>query len=190
MCLKFLRLSHKRLASLSAWAFTQPLAGTLSSWQRQPNLDLCLCSSPNFNLIGCVLAQEQSKEEMRFSTYGLLAQLALDGKPNVKLAYHNLTKQASNHKQLDRYTITLDREKVWVTLPPQSSGAEDPTGTNWTNIGKFLGNVNHLPNNYMQIAWGTALELQNGALSLQFDRPYLIWNKTMALKTDDYFRIA
>ena len=131
-----------------------------------------------------MLVQEHSKDETRFSIYGLLAQLALDGKPDVKLAYHNLMKQASNHKQLDRYTITLDHEKVWVGVK------EDSESTNWSNIGKFLANVEGLPSPYMQIAWTTRLQLQHGKAYLQFDRPYLIWNKSMNFKKDAYFRLA
>ena len=141
-----------------------------------------------------MFAQDQSTEETRFSIYGLLAQLALDGKPNVKLAYHSLTKQASNHKQLQRYAITIDREKVWVSAPyiapALGSGGEDSSSISWTNIGKFLGNVDNLPNLYMQIAWSTNLDLQHGQAFLQFERPYLIWNRSISFKKDQYLRVA
>lgn len=53
------------------------------------------------------------------------------------------------------------------------------------NIGKHLAeNVATLPNMCMQIAWDVSLELQAGQSFIQFDRPWLIWNKTVNFKKD------
>ena len=59
------------------------------------------------------------------------------------------------------------------------------------NIGKYLAdNVATLPTLYMQIAWDASVEMQGGAPFIQFDRPWLIWNKTINFKKDQFFRIA
>ena len=55
------------------------------------------------------------------------------------------------------------------------------------NIGKHLTeNVATLPNTFMQIAWDVSLEMQSGQSFIQFDRPWLIWNKTVNFKKDQF----
>ena len=55
------------------------------------------------------------------------------------------------------------------------------------NIGKYLAdNVAALPTVYMQIAWDVSVEMQAGTPFIQFDRPWLIWNKTINFKKDQF----
>ena len=110
------------------------------------------------------------------------------------VAYRNLAKQAGDHQQLQRYTMTPDSEKVWVsapyTVPAVGGGSEYTSSICWTNIGKFLGNVDTLPSPYMQIAWSTVLNHEHGQHILQFERLYLIWNKSVGFKKGHYIRVA
>ncbi len=143
--------------------------------------------------------QDQTSNEKRYCLYGLIAQLALDGKPNAKVSYHTMGTQPNvgQGKALQRFTIQPNREKMWVCNVPRRESAPAPgsaesepvPATLWHNIGKFV-DVGNLPNMYMQIAWDVTVERQGNQDFIQFERPYLIWNKTINFKKDQWFRWA
>ena len=104
----------------------------------------------------------------RYSLYGLIAQLVLEGKSNPKLSYHTMTVTPQIQSQLQRFTIQCNREKLWVcssshNAAPALGSAGPAPSVMYHNIGKYLAdNVATLPTLYMQIAWDASVEMQGG----------------------------
>ena len=124
-----------------------------------------------------------------------MAQLVLNGKIDPKLSYHTMFATRETQSQLQRFTIQCNREKLWVCSSSHTSapalGSAGGASTMYHNIGKYLAdNVAALPTVYMQIAWDVSVKMQAGTPFIQFDRPWLIWNKTINFKKDQFFRIA
>ena len=139
--------------------------------------------------------QDGASEEKRYSLYGLMSQLLLNGKVNVTLANHTTQKIPANKGQLQRFTVAPMQKKVWQCSTPFNEkpalGSNNCSPVSWKNIGRYIShNVSSLPNQYMQVAWGVILETQVGQHMIQFERPYLIWNKTISFKKDQYIRMA
>ncbi len=116
----------------------------------------------------------------------------------MKVSYHTMGTQhdeaKSQAKALQRFTIKANREKVWICSAPRSTPApasgSAELGPSWHNLGKYI-DVGNLPNMYMQIAWDITVELQGTQQHfIQFERPYLIWNRTLSFKKDQWFRWA
>ena len=122
-----------------------------------------------------------------------MAQLVLNGKIDPKLSYHNMIATRETQSQLQRFTIQCNREKLWVCSSSHTSAPAlgSVASTNYSIIGRYLAhNVAALPTVYMQIAWDVSLQMHEGKHFIMFDRPWLIWNKTINFKKDQFFRIA
>lgn len=131
------------------------------------------------------LAQDGGAEQ-RYSLYGLLTQLALDGKPDVEVSYHNLSRPGGDLFQptsaLQRFGVTTNRYKGWVCAKARTEGGN----LAWHQVARCV-KADALPNRYLTIAWET--KLLSGRV-LSFERPFLVWTSTMTFAKDQFFRFA
>ena len=120
--------------------------------------------------------------EKRYTIFALLTQLALDGKPDVEVSYHTVSRpDAVGGASLQRFNIAQNRQKDWVCNKPRS----DVGTLMWHQLARCCIATN-IPNSHVTIAWECKL---NGKL-LSFDRPFLVWSKAFTFKKDQYFRFA
>jgi hypothetical protein len=128
--------------------------------------------------------------EVRSSIYGLVAQLALEGKPGVKVNYHTMSTPADGISN-GRFSIEPNRKKHYLCRSPRTLQSQDghTQDVEWHQLARYVP-MNNLPNTYLNIGWDMLLEVVSGVNSLQFDRPHLVWTKPMTFRKDEWFRWA
>ncbi len=129
--------------------------------------------------------QESGGPEQLHTLYSLVAQLRLEGHRNVSVSYHE-TKPVEGPNSLERFTLTMQREKYWQTVGKKSG--ENTGTTSWGNVGRFA-KLTEIPNKFVKIVWEMRLEAIGGVAVLVFHRPILAWAQTHTFEAGTFFRI-
>ena len=107
----------------------------------------------------------------------MLAQLALDCKTDTELQYHLMT--SNNEASLQRVSITITREKVWVPKRKMDESGR----LQWHQMASSV-DSKHFPNAYFTVAW----EVKLVGKMITFERPFLVWAKSFNFSKGHYFR--
>ena len=126
---------------------------------------------------------------LKFTLYGLKAQLALDGYPGAELNLHTLKETTGGDAGLQRYAVNCLQKIYWVHTSRKRPANVEDKNVGSTRAMAWLHDHSNIPNQFVRIVWIVDLVVEPTP-TIRLVQPILVWSKTFSFTDGQIFQFA
>ena len=129
--------------------------------------------------------RSMNKRESMHTLHGLLTQMALDGKTDARLKYHDC--QPMHNGAAGRRVVKPIGERHWAASKSTTAEEDACQNVSYRQLLRFI-KADHLMNKYWQIAWDVTVSGTGTEHTITQERPWLAWRSNFTFAKGTWFR--